>query len=187
LDYVDEDSCKEAEALQQRLDAIPHGRERASDYQHLILEILNYLFNPDLIDGEPEVRTVDGTERRDIVFTNDSDESFWDYVRTEHAGILVMFETKNTNELELAAINQTATYLGDRIGRLGIIVTRHALSTSVQRKIFSVWNDSAPHRKVILVLNDQHVGELLEVRCKNGSPQNGCRSITAHSAQPCNE
>ena len=80
LDYVDEDSCTEAEALQRRLTTIPSGRERASDYQHLVLEILNYLFNPDLIDGAPEVRTMDGTERRDIVFTNDSDESIWDYV-----------------------------------------------------------------------------------------------------------
>ena len=40
--------------------------------------------------------TFEGTERRDIVFTNDSDESFWEYIRTEHAGLFVMFEAKNT-------------------------------------------------------------------------------------------
>jgi hypothetical protein len=63
------------------------------------LEVLNYLFNPELIDGEPEVRTIDGTERRDIIFTNDSDESFWEYVRTAHDGIFLMFEAKNTDDL----------------------------------------------------------------------------------------
>jgi len=81
-----------------------------------------------------------------------------------------MFEAKNTNELGLAEINQTATYLGDRIGRLGVIVTRQAPAETVRRKIFSVWNDSAPHRKVILVLCDDQLRELLDLRCQNGSP-----------------
>lgn len=170
LDYVDEDACREAADLKQRLASIPAGRERAADYQRLVLEILNYLFNPELIDGDPEVRTIDGTERRDIIFTNDSDESFWDYVRSEHSGILVMFETKNTDEIDMAAVNQTATYLGDRVGRLGMIVSRQALTESIKRKTFSVWNDSAPNRKVILALSDEHLCELLDLRCNGGSP-----------------
>ena len=169
LDYIDEDVCKEAEALKQRLSSIPPGRESAADYQYMILEILNYLFNPDLIAGEPEVRTIDGTERRDIIFTNDSDESFWEYIRTTHDGILLMFETKNMEALDISAINQTATYLGDRIGRLGIIVTRQIPSEAIRRKIFSVWNDSSP-RKVILTLCDAEIRELLDVRCRGGSP-----------------
>jgi hypothetical protein len=113
---------------------------------------------------------LDGTERRDILFTNESDESFWDYVRTEHSGIIVMFEVKNTDDLDLAAINQTATYLGDRVGRLGVIVTRRAPSKSVLRKILSVWNDSAPNRKVILTLTDDQLRELLDIRCRDKSP-----------------
>ena len=170
LDYVDTDACKEAEALKEKLAAIKPGREQATEYHRLVLEILNYLFNPELIDGKPEVRTIDGTERRDIIFTNDSDESFWDYVRSAHDCIFIMFEAKNTNELGLAEINQTATYLGDRIGRLGIIVTRQTPSENVQRKIFSVWNDSAGSRKIILTLSDIQLRELMDLRCKDGSP-----------------
>jgi hypothetical protein len=170
IDYIDEDACREAEGLRENLNATPTGREHAAEYQHLVLEILNYLFNPELIDGQPEVRTFEGTERRDIIFTNDSDESFWDYVRTTHDGIVIMFEAKNTDDLGLAEINQTATYLGDRIGRLGVIVTRQSPSDAVQRKIFSVWNDSAPNRKVILTLNDAELRQLLDLRCNEGSP-----------------
>jgi len=169
FDYIDEDACREAEILKEKLRAIPPGREHAAEYQRFVLEVLNYLFNPELIDGEPEVRTVDGTERRDIIFTNDSDESFWEYVRTAHDGILIMFEAKNTNDLDLAGINQTATYLGDRIGRLGIIVTRRSPPETIRRKTFSVWNDSAP-RKVILTIGDDQLRELLDLRCRNGSP-----------------
>ena len=80
-----------------------------------------------------------------------------------------MFEAKNTESLDLAAVNQTATYLGDRIGRLGVIVTRKPPAETIQRKLFSVWNDSAP-RKVILTLNDEELRELLDLRCANGSP-----------------
>jgi hypothetical protein len=169
LEYIDEDACKEAEALKQRLSCIRPGRESATDYQYAILEILNYLFNPDLIAGEPEVRTIDGTERRDLIFTNDSDESFWEYIRNTHDGILLMFETKNMEALDISAINQTATYLGDRIGRLGIIVTREPPSEAIRRKILSVWNDSSP-RKVILTLCDAEIRELLDLRCRGGSP-----------------
>jgi hypothetical protein len=170
IDYIDEDACREAERLKERLKATPAGRESAASYQELVLEILNYLFNPELIDGQPEVRTFEGTERRDIIFTNDSDESFWDYVRTAHDGIFIMFEAKNTNDLDMPEINQTTTYLGDRIGRLGVVVTRQSPREAVQRKIFSVWNDSAPNRKVILTLADEQLRELLDLRCNDGSP-----------------
>ena len=54
------------------------------------------------------------------------------------------------------------------MGRLGIIVTRMAESAAVQRKLFSVWNDSSP-RKVILVLADVHLKELLTLRASGGS------------------
>jgi hypothetical protein len=170
MNYIDQAARDEAAALKQRLRNIAPGREQAAEYQRLVLEILNFLFSPELIDGQPEVRTVDGTERRDIIFTNDSDESFWEYIRSEHAGILVMFEAKNVLALDGAAINQTATYLGDRIGRLGTIVTRTSAPETVQRKAFSVWNDSAPNRKVILILTDDHLCELLDVRAMDGSP-----------------
>jgi hypothetical protein len=169
IDYVDEDACKEAARLKAQLAKIEPGQKDATKYQRLVLEILNFLFNPELIDGQPEVRTIDGTERRDIIFTNDSDERFWDYLRNEHNAIFVMFEAKNTKALELSHINQTSTYLGERIGRFGVIVTRQPATEEIQRKINSVWNDSTP-RKVILVLHDADVSHLLDIRCEGGSP-----------------
>jgi hypothetical protein len=166
LDYIDEDLCRESERLKEQLAAIAIGRSEAERYQHLVLEIMNFLFSPELIDGQPEIRTIDGTERRDIIFTNDSDESFWEYVRNEY-GIILMFETKNTEELDTDAINQTATYLGVRIGGLGVIVTRRPPKDSIIKKIMTVFNDG---RKVILTLCDDQLRELLDLRCQGGSP-----------------
>ena len=165
----DQNECEQTEAFKSKLAGIPTGAADAAAYQQVVLEILNLLFSPDLIDGELEPRTLHGTERRDIVFTNDSDESFWTYVRTEHSGIFLMFEVKNTEGLDNNHINQTATYLGDRLGRLGFIVTRQPVERAQQLKLFSVFNDSQP-RKVILVLTDDDLNAMLDMKCKGTSP-----------------
>ena len=162
LTYLDkEGTCPETESLKQRLTGLPAGIKDASAYQRLILEILNFLFNPELIDGELEVRTVDGTERRDIIFTNDSDQSFWSYLRSEHSALFLMFETKNTGSVDNTHFNQTATYLGDRIGRLGFIVTRNPVQEAQQKKALSIYNDSNP-RKIILTLSDLDIIAMLD-------------------------
>lgn len=169
-EYIDEDACEHGKVLKQRLAGLCPGRDDASAFQLVVLEILNHVFMPHLIDGDPEVRTVDGTERRDVLFTNDSDESFWSYARTEHSSIVLMFECKNTSELDMNALNQTATYLGDRVGRLGFVVSRAAPSDSIRRKAYAIWNDSGHTRKMILFLSDQDLIELVDLVCSNGSP-----------------
>ena len=170
LDYLDTTKyIQESQKLQSLLNEIPTGAAHATKYQQTVLEILNLLFNPELIDGEMEVRTVEGTERRDILFTNDSDQSFWDYIRNEHSSFLLMFEIKNVPRLEAAHLNQTATYLGDRVGRLGFIVTRNSPSKASQTKAFSIFNDSNP-RKIILFLSDADLMEMLDMKCQSQTP-----------------
>ncbi len=162
--FVDTGGYKaEADLLKRKLSEVPTGHADAAKYQQVVLEILNFLFNPELIDGELEVRTIDGTERRDIIFTNDSDSTFWTYARQEHSALYLMFEVKNTQSIDAAALNQTATYLGDRLGRLGFIVTRFLPDEAALRKAFSIYNDSSP-RKVILFLSDQDLFELLALK-----------------------
>lgn len=160
---------EEADLLKRRLAAIPTGRERAADYQKAVLEVLNFLFMPELIDGEMEVETADGTERRDIIFTNDSDQTFWNYIRNEHSALLLMFEVKNSTEVHAPALNQTATYLGDRLGRIGFIVSRLPLGDSQTKKAFSIYNDSQP-RKIILFLSDRDLEFMLDIKVKGGNP-----------------
>jgi hypothetical protein len=170
MEYIDEQAKMRAAVLIDRLSTTPAGREDATAYQYLVLEILNFLFAPELIDGRPEVRTIDGTERRDIIFTNDSDETFWAYARTNHDGLVLMFEIKNTDDLGMAAIAQTATYLGSRLGRLGFIVTRQPPTLELMKKTFAVWNDSGTEKKVILIIHDAQLIEMLKIRADDKSP-----------------
>ena len=80
-----------------------------------------------------------------------------------------MFETKNTKTLENTHLNQTATYLGDRIGRLGFIVTRNSLQEAQRKKAFSIYNDSNP-RKIILTLSDLDIITMLDMKCAGRDP-----------------
>lgn len=166
---VSNETKSTGEALRDRLRNTPVGHQSAAVYQQLVLDILTFVFCPDLIDGRLEVRTIDGTERRDIIFTNDSDSSFFDYVRNTHDGLTIMFEVKNVAELAMPALNQSATYLGDRIGRLGFIVTRHPPADNLIRKQMSIFNDSNP-RKILLVMSDSDLIELIEMRVQEASP-----------------
>ena len=145
-----------AEELIHRLSALPAGDVSATAYQRIAYEILNYLFEPELTDGEMEVRTVEGTERRDIIYTNESDISFWEYVRHNYGSPFVEFEVKNVQKLKIEYINQIANYLGARLGSLGFIVTRNSPPENIICKTYVVYNDSAGQpRKLILILSDE--------------------------------
>jgi len=172
----DSDVCEQAESLKTRLRGLPSGPSTANEYQKLCLEILNFLFNPELIDGRMEVRTIDGTERRDIIFTNDSDETFWSYVRQEHSAFLLLFEAKNKKAADNQDLAQVATYLGDRLGRLGIVLTRDSPSEPQRRKAFSIYNDSDP-RKVILFVTDEDLARMMDMRCASISPMRHIQSL----------
>ena len=168
--YVDERGiCPESEALKQRVRALEPGQKDAAAYQRVILEVLNFLFTPELIDGRLEVKTADGTERRDIILINDSDKSFWSYLRNEHSSFMLMFEVKNASDLTNIYFNQVATYLGDRLGRLGFVVTRSPIKEAQERKAYSIYNDSHP-RKIILTLSDSDVFSMLDMKCEGKDP-----------------
>ena len=166
---LDDDRMSEdyeaGERLIAKLVAIPTGSATASQYQRTVFEILNYLFEPDLTDGELEVSTYLNTERRDILYTNEAESSYFGYVRDQYNGLFLMFEIKNTSELELDHVNQTANYLGVRIGMLGYIVTRYKPGDNIVRKTYSIFNDtpSIP-RKTILVLADDDLVAMIRLK-----------------------
>lgn len=159
-----------AEGLIQHLATLQPGREDAGAYQRHVLLILNFLFGPELTNGELEEATHAGTERRDIIFMNEGTTSFWDYIRQRHAGLLIMFECKNTSELEPGDLNQSTTYLGSRLGTFGVIATRKPPKSQVMLKSYSIHNDSmSDHRKILLILSDDDLIEMIHVRADGGS------------------
>jgi hypothetical protein len=148
-----------------RLKNLPVGSSAALDYEHLVNEILSYLFEPeDLIDGKMQVRTYDNTHIMDILFLNESDKIFWSYVR-DCNGLFVLFELKNVHEIATEHINQVATYMGRYTGSIAFLVTRNKSSEAMMRKLRAVYNNSTDNKpKTILVLTDADLEAMIHLQ-----------------------
>jgi len=154
-----------------RLQSLPSGRQLAGQYQRLVWEILNYLFEPELTDGRMEEKTHLGTERRDIIYANEAERSFLKYVRDTYLSPFLLFEIKNVTEVELEHINQVATYLGANLGMLGFIVTRHPPSENIIRKTYAVYNNTpALPRKTIMVITDEDLVTMIRMKQEVQNP-----------------
>lgn len=160
------------------LQNLPSGWTTAAQYQRLIYEILNYLFEPELTAGKMEPSTHLGTERRDIIYINESERAFLKYIRENYRSMSVLFEIKNVKALELNHINQVAAYLGVRLGMLGFIVTRQPASESMIRKTYAIFNDTPdPVRKTILIITDGDLVEMIKLKQGGQNPAERLRDI----------
>lgn len=161
-----------------RLEALPTGHTSAHDYQRLVFKILSYIFEPELTDGRMEEATYQGTERRDIIYANESERSFLKYVRDTYGSLFLLFELKNVKEAQLDHVNQVAAYLGVRLGMLGFIVTRHAPGKNIILKTYSVYNDtpSVP-RKTILFVTDDDLIAMIRARQEGKQPVSRLQQI----------
>lgn len=173
-----EDDFNLGESFIQRLNTLPSGQVTATEYQRLVYEIINFLFEPDLTGGELEVSTYRGTERRDIVYVNEAERSFFEYVRNTYGSMFVLFEIKNVKKLDNDHVNQTGTYLGVRLGMLGFIVTRNSPEQSVILKIYSLFNDtpSVP-RKTVLIVTDLDLVTMIRAKQQGENPARRLQDI----------
>lgn len=159
------------ESFIDRLQSLPSGKQAAGQYQRLVWEILNYLFQPELTDGRMEEETHLGTERRDIIYANEAERSFLKYVRDTYLSLFLLFEIKNVAEVELEHINQVAAYLGTNLGMLGFIITRHRPGENIVRKTYAVYNNTpSMPRKTIVILTDDDLTAMIRIKQEAQTP-----------------
>lgn len=162
--FKDQALVKEhAERLSGELAAVNPGKEDAYEYQDVIHRILTFCLHPHLADGKPQERTYGGTLIRDLIFTNEGTRNFWRYLMTEHAGLLIVFELKNKEDITPGDIDQIGTYLGDTMGRFGILVSRQNRGTTSSNRRRAIFNKESS-RKIILHFTDADLLELLKLR-----------------------
>lgn len=164
-----------AESARRELAGIPPGLTAAREYEDCVLRLLNSVLEPDLIDGRPQQRSYEGTQIRDLIFVNDSDHSFWQFVRTQHGNLLVVFEIKNKTTLVPADLNQLHAYLGDSMGYLGFVVSREGFRAPDEKRAFALYNRRVP-RSVILSLSDHDLVDLVTWRKTQHGPTERIRA-----------
>jgi hypothetical protein len=152
-----------AELLIKELSSVESGSDDAYRYQDIVHRMLTFCFHPHLADGKPQERTYAGTLIRDLIFTNEGARNFWRYIMQSYGNLLVVFELKNKTDITGSDVDQIATYLGDTIGRFGILISRDNQSSTSFNRRKAIFNKETP-RKVILHLTDKDLIDLVSQR-----------------------
>jgi hypothetical protein len=155
----------EWEKLIADLDTIPFGNEAADQYHRFILGALESVFYPSLYNPVKEQEIDDGRKRIDITFTNRADEGFFHrlaFVHNVHCPY-IFFECKNySKDIKNPEVDQLAGRFNPRRGKFGVLVCR---SVRDQKDLLLRCRDILHNdRGVILVLDDQDIKRLLELR-----------------------
>ena len=150
------------ESLAALLALVP-GRSGAHEYQRLALQVMNCLVEPELVDGQEQVRTDSGVEIRDLVFANNSDLPFLTYLMHTYGNMFLVVELKNVKAIETDDINQLANYLGDPLGRCGILLSREPLSRAMQAKVRATYVKMSP-RKAIIAISDADLQIMVQMK-----------------------
>lgn len=126
LEYVDDAIF--ASAIRNRLQQIKQGTDQATEFHHLMVGVIEYLFYPDLIYPQKEVPIHSGRKRIDITYTNNATSGFFFRAHTSQQmkSAMVMVECKNySSDPKNPELDQLSGRFNDQRGWFGFLVARH--------------------------------------------------------------
>jgi hypothetical protein len=161
-------------ALLDELQQIIPGQGSWRTYQKVVSRILERLFCPPLSSPLLELSDEDRINRRDIVLPNYAESGFWLFVRQRYAADFVVVDAKNySNLVGKQEALQVLNYLKVHgAGMLGMIVTRHGADPACIATIREQWTIGG---KLLVVLSDDHLSQMLRVREAGGPPDDVVR------------
>jgi hypothetical protein len=115
------------EALSERLQEIPPGREHADAFHTLMIGAVEFMFYPALMYPQKEREINDGRKRIDITYTNAATEGFFFRLHTawQVASNMVMVECKNySDDLGNPEVDQLVGRFSINRGKFGILIAR---------------------------------------------------------------
>ncbi|MFB2835931.1 HNH endonuclease [Floridanema evergladense] len=158
------------EILIQKLRNCQPGKEDWSKYQKIIGEILERLFCPPLSTPISERSDAEQVNRRDYILTNYAESGFWHFLRTTYQADYIVVDAKNyKNDVGKKEALQIANYLKPHgAGLFGIIFCRDSIDNGCECTLREQWTI---HRKLIIVVSDRDVEQMLLNKSSNGPPE----------------
>lgn len=147
------------------------GKEHWSKYQKLIGEILSFLFCPPLLTPLSEKSDALKVNRRDFILPNYCDTGFWAFLRSRYHADYIVVDAKNYSQrVTKKEVLQIANYLKYHgTGLFGMIISRNGISESALYTLREVW---AIDKKLIIVLQDNDIEQMLLEKISNREPEN---------------
>jgi hypothetical protein len=156
------------EQLAHKLRNLPPGLGHWREYEDLCIEVLNFLFVPDL--GVPVIqsRSEDGLDRRDAIYPIHQTSGYWHTLRHEFSTRFVVAEFKNhSDEIGQKEVESIKEYLLDIAFRtFGLLCSRKTASESAIKARRRAWMEG----KKIVMLSDVEILEMLQLKRDRGNP-----------------
>lgn len=151
------------------LKSLAKGKASWAKYEKVCEKILKYLFLNDLHGWHPQKRTDDGLNRYDYVCRVRPATEFWKFIIDHLDSRYVLFEFKNYSaKIKQGQILTTEKYLLERgLRRVAIIMTRVGADNHA---IAMTQGAMREHGKLMLILNDEKVCEMLHMKERGEDP-----------------
>jgi len=158
-----------AQNLLDGLDKILPGKKQWSHYQNHMRDTLAFLLCPPLNLPITESANISGINRRDIILPNYAPGEFWAYMRSCYEAHYIVVDAKNySNKVSKNAVLQLANYLSPHgAGLFGVIATRTGDDRGAEITRREQW---LLHRKMIVILNDEDVRQMIKFRATDIDP-----------------
>lgn len=145
--------------FRRRLQECPPGQEYFSDYERLVIDVFSYLFSESLGEPRPQERTLDGKQRRDVLFRNRRARPLWDRVFHQYGAAIVIVDCKNHGDpVGGTVISDVDKYANRALGRFILVVSRFGAEAAVAGTQVRVFRDS---NAIVLVLSDSQLLEMV--------------------------
>lgn len=151
----------------------PLGRDGWKQFEDIIEKVLNFVFKNSfrtfLLEGQS--RNISGTDIKDYIIRNNGEHGFWKDIKTVYNCNNIIVECKNyTNEIGVEELRQVSDYLSkDTYGQFSIVFSRKGLDKNGKEKQSDYLKFSP--KKMILVLDDNDIIDLIKKRSMNESPE----------------
>jgi hypothetical protein len=160
---------REGTDLCNQLKQIPKGKAGWQKHEEHCQKILKYLFPDDLTGWRGQQHTDDGLNRFDLVCRIHPPREFWQFLIDHLGSRYVLFEFKNYEEkIKQGQILTTEKYLLEKaLRRVAIVFSREGAGDGALRMAQGAMRE---HGKLILVLSDYDVCEMLDMKQNGADP-----------------
>lgn len=169
-DTVGTELCKE-------LGALSAGKAQWSEFETLCEKVLKYLFADHLAGWSKQHRTDDELNRFDYVCRIKPSTDFWNFILQQMHSRYIIFEFKNyENPIKQGQVLTTEKYLLEKgLRRVAIMLTRKGPHANALKMAQGAMRESG---KLILILNDEQICQMLTMKEKGSDPTDLLFEIT---------
>ncbi len=168
-------SVNNPDELKDRLINCPIGRPGWREFEEICKQICCYLFVPPLRNPSSQTRTIDGRNRRDIIFPNYNihSDDLWGRLRLDYNARYIVIECKNydTEDITQSEVIQLVTYLRNSptLGNFGILLCSKSPSESAISQQQTEFRHLDNH--LIIFMTKKELIEMIDLKSSEQNPE----------------